>query len=72
MLIEFDMNKFTGELRKLNNENGYPSVKDKEITELEIFKVNGWQDCMNAVIDTFKECIQKVFIERDYGEEDTN
>lgn len=55
-LIEFDINKFVSELKKLNQSKGYSALKEGA-TEADLYRIMGWQDCMEAIIDLFEECL---------------
>ena len=54
-LIEFDIDKFISELKKLNHDNGYSSLKE-DSTEDDMYRVAGWQNCMEVIVNLFEEC----------------
>ena len=54
-LIEFDIDKFVSELKKLNQSKRYSALKE-DATKADQYRVMGWQDCMKAVVDLFVEC----------------
>ena len=54
-LIEFDIDKFISELKKLIRSKEY-SALNEDATKADLYMVMGWQDCMKVVIDLFEDC----------------
>lgn len=55
-VIEFDFNKFIERLKEMNVEHGHKALGEDASNE-DIWTVHGYQDCLEDVIDAFKECI---------------
>ena len=55
--MEFDFHKFIERLKELNTKNGYNGVKE-EASDEDVWMVKGYQDCLEDVIEVFKECLK--------------
>lgn len=55
--IEFDFHKFVERLKELNSKNGYNGAKE-EASDEDVWTVKGYQDCLEDVIEVFKECLK--------------
>lgn len=55
--MEFDFHKFIERLKELNTKNGYKGAKE-EVSDEDVWTVKGYQDCLEDVIEAFKECLK--------------
>ena len=55
-LMEFDFEKFIERLKEMNSEHGHKSLGE-DSSNKDMWTVKGYQDCLEDVIDLFKECI---------------
>ena len=55
--IEFDFHKFVERLKELNLENGYNGMKE-DVSDEDVWRVEGYQDCLEDVIAVFEECLK--------------
>jgi hypothetical protein len=56
-LMEFDFNKFVESLKKMNMEHGYKALGN-DASDEDVWTVKGYQDCLEDVIEVFKECME--------------
>ena len=52
----FDLSKFLKGLKELNTGHGYKSLGEEPSDE-DVWAVKGYQDCLDDVINIFKECL---------------
>lgn len=55
--MEFDFDKFIERLKKMNLAHGYKALGDDPGDE-DIWTAKGYQDCLEDVIDVFRECME--------------
>lgn len=56
-VFEFDFHAFIEKLKKMNLEHGYKALGD-DVSDEDIWRVHGYQDCLDDVINIFKECME--------------
>lgn len=54
--MEFDFDKFIERLKEMNLAHGHSALGDDPSDE-DIWTVKGYQDCLEDVIDAFRECM---------------
>lgn len=55
--MEFDFDKFIERLKEMNLAHGHKALSDDPSDE-DIWKIKGYQDCLEDVIDVFGECME--------------
>lgn len=56
-VMEFDFNKFIERLKEMNLKHGYKALGD-DVSDEDVWTVKGYQDCLEDVIEAFKECLE--------------
>lgn len=54
--MEFDFDKFIEGLKEMNSKHGYKSLGEDPGNE-DVWTVKGYQDCLEEIINLFKECM---------------
>lgn len=54
--MEFDFDKFIERLKEMNLMYGHMTLAD-DASDEDVWMVKGYQDCLEDVIDLFKECV---------------
>lgn len=56
-MMEFDFNKFVERLKEMNLKHGLRGLAE-DASDEDIWTVKGYQDCLEDVIEAFKECME--------------
>lgn len=55
--MEFDFDKFIEKLKEMNLTHGHKALAD-DASDEDVWTVKGYQDCLEDVIEVFKECME--------------
>lgn len=56
LIMQFDFDKFVQRLKEMNLKHGLRGLAE-DTNDEDMWKVKGYQDCLEDVIGAFKECM---------------